>query len=77
MPDKGQKVPRNAPGTWYVDQECIDCDLCRTTAPENFKANEDDGYSFVFRQPESDDETELCRQAKEECPVEAIGEDGE
>ncbi|MGA1779982.1 MAG: ferredoxin, partial [Planctomycetota bacterium] len=34
------------------------------------------GYSFVFKQPESDEEAELCQQALEECPVEAIGNDG-
>ena len=76
MADSKEKVELNVAGAWFVDGECIDCDLCRTTAPDNFKANEDDGYSYVFKQPESDEEKELCRQALEECPVEAIGEDG-
>jgi len=76
MPDKTQKVEQNVAGNWYVDSECIDCDLCRTTAPDNFKANEDDGYSFVFHQPDTEDQRELCRQAAEECPIEAIGDDG-
>ncbi len=77
MADPKQKVGQNVPGKWFVDVECIDCDLCRTTAPENFRANEDDGYSYVYRQPVSAEEEELCRQAMEECPVEAIGDDGE
>ena len=76
MADPESRVDSNIAGKWYVDLECIDCDLCRTTAPENFKANEDEGYSFVFKQPESDEEAELCQQALEECPVEAIGNDG-
>ncbi|MGA1201730.1 MAG: ferredoxin [Planctomycetota bacterium] len=76
MADPENRVDSNIAGKWYVDLECIDCDLCRTTAPENFKANEDEGYSFVFKQPESDEEAELCQQALEECPVEAIGNDG-
>ena len=75
MADPANKVESNVAGKWYVDDECIDCDLCRTTAPDNFKANEDEGYSFVFKQPESPEEEELCEQAKEECPVEAIGDD--
>ena len=75
MADPANKVESNIAGKWYVDDECIDCDLCRTTAPDNFKANEDEGYSFVFKQPESPEEEELCEQAKEEGPVEAIGAD--
>lgn len=77
MADPSQKVERNVKGRWYVDQDCIDCDLCRTTAPENFEANEDDGYSYVFRQPTSPEEEALCQQALEECPVEAIGKNGQ
>ncbi len=77
MADPQNRVARNVPGKWYVDVECIDCDLCRTTAPENFRANEDDGYSYVFDQPVSEDQVERCKQAMEECPVEAIGQDGD
>ncbi len=77
MADCTDKVPDNVPGKYYVDSNCIDCDVCRTTAPNNFKANEDEGYSYVFKQPENEEEEEQCRQAMEECPVEAIGDDGE
>lgn len=63
----------NVAGAWYVDQECIDCDLCRTTAPDNFRANEDEGHSYVYQQPRTEEELSLCQQALEECPVEAIG----
>ncbi|MGE4620261.1 MAG: ferredoxin [Planctomycetota bacterium] len=77
MADPANKVESNVTGKWFVDEECIDCDLCRTTAPDNFRANEDEGYSYVFKQPGSPEEAELCEQAKEECPVEAIGEDGD
>lgn len=76
MPDRTAKHDGNVPGRFYVDQECIDCDLCREVAPENFERNEDGGYSYVYKQPESDDEAEQCREALENCPVEAIGEDG-
>jgi len=39
--------------------------------------NEDGGYSYVFKQPENGEERELCLEAMEGCPVEAIGDDGE
>ena len=75
MPERTKKWPENAEGSYFVDTDCIDCDLCRTTAPDNF-ARSEDGYSYVYRQPANAEETDLCRQAMEECPVEAIGNDG-
>jgi ferredoxin len=76
MADLDDKLADNVPGKWYVDSNCIDCDVCRTTAPNNFEANEDEGYSFVSKQPENDEETELMEEAMESCPTEAIGDDG-
>ena len=76
MADPDDKVADNVTGAWYVDSNCIDCDVCRTTAPNNFEANEDEGYSFVSKQPESDEETEAMEEAMESCPTEAIGNDG-
>lgn len=75
MANKDDKVKDNATGKWYVDSQCIDCDLCRTTAPANFKQNPDEGYSYVYKQPENEEEAKLSQQALEECPVEAIGND--
>ena len=76
MADRDDKVEGNAPGAWYVDANCIDCDLCRQSAPNNFERNEDEGFTFVAKQPENDDELEQMREAMEECPSEAIGDDG-
>ena len=77
MADKDSKQPDNVTGTYYVDTECIDCDVCRQTAPDMFSANEDEGYAFVNKQPGNEDEIALCEEALEACPVEAIGNDGE
>ena len=77
MADKTQKQALNILGRMYVDVSCIDCDLCRITAPSNFKADEEGGYSYVSKQPENAEEEEQCRQAMADCPVEAIGENGE
>jgi ferredoxin len=68
-------VKENVDGKFYVDHQCIDCDLCRENAPNNFKRQEDEGYSFVYKQPETDQELEDCNVAMEGCPVEAIGND--
>jgi ferredoxin len=73
--DKNDRWPINAQGSWYVDRQCIDCDLCRTTAPASFKRSAE-RFSYVSRQPATPDEVEACRQAAAECPVEAIGQDG-
>jgi ferredoxin len=77
MASVDDKYPDNVPGTFYVDTQCIDCDVCRDTAPGNFTRNDDGGYSFVYKQPESDEEAEQCQEAMDACPVEAIGNDGE
>lgn len=76
MANKENKYPDNAPGPFYVDTQCIDCDLCRQTAPNNFDRNTSGGYSFVKKQPATPEEEALCKEAKEGCPVEAIGNDG-
>ena len=76
MADNADKVEANVEGAFYVDSNCIDCDLCRQTAPDNFDRNEDEGYSFLSKQPENEDEEQACRDAIDECPVEAIGDDG-
>ena len=75
MADKENAYPDNVAGKYYVDDQCIDCDVCRQTAPDNFGHNEDEGYSFVTKQPETPDEEELCQEAMESCPVEAVGDD--
>ena len=74
MADRDHKVPDNVPGKYYVDEDCILCNLCEETAPENFKDGEE--FAFVKKQPENDEEEELCRHAVEECPTECIGDDG-
>jgi ferredoxin len=76
MADVANKYPENIAGKYYVDNQCIDCDLCRETAPDNYKRNDDGGYSFVYKQPTTPDEEARCKEAKEGCPVEAIGDNG-
>ena len=76
MSELENKFPDNIQGKFYVDSQCIDCDLCRQTAPSCFDRNADGGYSYVKKQPGSSDEESQCQEAKEGCPVEAIGDNG-
>lgn len=69
------KLPENTPGKFYVDRQCIDCDVCRDTSPSNFARDDENGYSYVYKQPETSHELELCEEALNACPVEAIGDD--
>ena len=77
MADKTAIVSENVSGKFYVDENCIDCDACRATAPDNFEANVEAGYSYVFKQPENDEELALCIDAMEGCPADSIGDDAE
>ena len=70
------RYPENPAGRYYVDSQCIDCDVCRVTAPANFRREENKGFSYVFQQPANPAEEAQCQEAKDSCPVEAIGDDG-
>ncbi len=76
MADKQNKLAENVAGKFFVDDQCIDCDACRETAPNFFKRNDERGYSFVYRQPTTPEDEAVCYEALEGCPVEAIGDDG-
>jgi ferredoxin len=76
MADRNDRVPENSAGRFYVDSTCIDCDLCRETAPHNFKRNDSEHRSYVVHQPVDAAQEGQCLAALEECPVEAIGRDG-
>lgn len=72
-----ERVPENVPGKFYVNQECTDCDLCRETAPALFARNDDEGWSYVKRQPETEEELALARECVEVCCMECIYSDGD
>ena len=75
MADRADIQPENVAGKYYVDEQCIDCDLCREEAPNNFTRQETEGYSYVYKQPENEEEEADCQNALDNCPVEAIGND--
>ena len=62
--------------SFYVDVECILCSVCSDAAPNNFRMSDDEDHDICFKQPEDEEELEQCNEAMENCPVEAIGDDG-
>ena len=65
--------PDNAPGSWYVDDQCICCGLCENVAPDTFRLSDDNSHNVVYRQPQTSSELADAQNAHERCPVEAIG----
>ena len=76
MAEKTDRLTQNIAGAYYVDSTCVDCDLCRNTAPDFFKRDDEAGTSFVYRQPNRPEEIALAEEAKIGCPTESIGNDG-
>ncbi len=76
MANHPDRYPDNVPGLYYVDDQCIDCDLCRERMPDIFVRNDEGGHSYVRRQPVNEDEIAICEEARDSCPTEAIGNDG-
>ena len=70
-----QIIPETVPEGFFVKDTCIDCDLCRQTAPQFFARKHvgNMGYTYVERQPLTLSDERACREALESCPVEAIG----
>ena len=86
MADKNDKWEDNVGGSstvagkrvsFYVDRECILCSVCTDEAPENFKISDDEDHDICYKQPVNEEELESCYMALENCPVDAIGDDGE
>lgn len=76
MADLTNKNQRNVPGKYYNDTTCIDCGMCPDIAPSLFTRDDDEGFSYVYKQPETEEELQLAEEAIESCPTESIGKDG-
>jgi glyoxylase-like metal-dependent hydrolase (beta-lactamase superfamily II)/ferredoxin len=71
MASPSKRRPENAPGEFFVDETCIDCDTCRWMAPATFDRSGE--MSRVFAQPESPAEREAALLALVACPTASIG----
>jgi ferredoxin len=76
MADINLRTAGNVPGAYYVDDSCIDCDRCRSEAPDFFQRDDATGLTIVYRQPETSAEISLAEDALEGCPTDSIGRDG-
>lgn len=85
MADPGEKWADNIGGeatiggqrvSFYVDHECILCSVCSDAAPNNFRMSDDEDHDICYKQPDGEEELAQCYEALENCPVEAIGDDG-
>jgi len=65
------RLPQNAPGDFYVDSTCIDCDACRQIAPATFSELSD--LSIVHQQPHTDEQRKRALMALVACPTASIG----
>lgn len=73
MPRPEERLKENAPGDYFVDSSCIDCDTCRQIAPETYARSDEVGQSIVARQPTTDAERLRAAMALVACPTASIG----
>lgn len=71
MADPKRRRAENAPGDFFVDASCIDCDTCRALAPDVFERV--GGASAVTAQPGSRAATDRALEAVLACPTGSIG----
>lgn len=71
MAQIARKHPGNAPGPWFVDTSCINCDASRQCAPAIFE--ELGGQAVVARQPCTPEEICAATRAMLLCPTASIG----
>ena len=80
MSDQDEPFGENVPGKYYIVKTCIGCTLCSEIAPDHFAESTDPdlsfGHNYVRRQPETEAEERLCREAMDVCPAGAIRNNG-
>jgi glyoxylase-like metal-dependent hydrolase (beta-lactamase superfamily II)/ferredoxin len=71
MAQLARSVADNAPGRFFVDDSCIDCDACRQLAPAVFTRA--GGQSVVAAQPADAAAVQRALMALVACPTASIG----
>lgn len=71
MAQPSKRLSHNAPGDFFVDSSCIDCDTCRWMAPETFTERED--QASVQGQPATEAARTRALMALVSCPTSSIG----
>ncbi len=71
MANRMRAAVENVPGSFFVDDTCIDCDTCRQVAPLTFV--DVGGHSAVQVQPEDPAALHAAARAVLCCPTNSIG----
>ncbi len=58
---------------FWTDTSCILCSICSAIAPETFGISSLEDHCVVHSQPSDAQGLARCREAEDNCPVEAIG----
>jgi ferredoxin len=77
MAAKGKRFEENAPGKFYVTEECNGCGRCFSVALQNFMYSNDASYYFIIQQPADSREEDDIREAISVCQMDCIFDDGE
>ena len=56
---------------YKVSEECINCRACVEVAGDHFEIG-DNNIAYLKKQPQSASEEEICEEALDVCPVNAI-----
>ncbi|HMF58001.1 MAG TPA: ferredoxin [Pyrinomonadaceae bacterium] len=75
MDEWPKKHSLNVQGRYYVTEACAACEACQDAAPNIFRLGEE-ALTYIFKQPATPEEEQLCRQALLDCPMGAIRDDG-
>ncbi len=73
MARTADRLRENAPGDYFVDSTCIDCDTCRQVAPDVYERFDTVGQTIVVRQPQTPAERHRAAMALVACPTASIG----
>jgi glyoxylase-like metal-dependent hydrolase (beta-lactamase superfamily II)/ferredoxin len=72
MADIKKRLPGNAPGEFFVDRTCENCDVCRQIAPETF-GTASRGRPVVISQPQTAQSKRRAMWSILSCPNGSIG----
>jgi glyoxylase-like metal-dependent hydrolase (beta-lactamase superfamily II)/ferredoxin len=73
MARRAARLEENAPGTFFVDDSCIDCGACREIAPGTYGRADHRGQSVVTAQPANPADELRALMAVVACPTASIG----
>ena len=71
-----KKTPQSIEGRFYINSNCINCSLCSAIAENIFATNHHDGYEYIKKQPQNEQEVELVGEVIQLCPANAIRDNG-